>query len=84
LDLGLIQPCILTQTGQVTFWCGLAPLSVGNVAESYARLGKTSGAQVFPIRFESSVPLRGGAVRGAIPGFLKYERGDTERLQVVK
>jgi hypothetical protein len=35
----------------------------------YAKLGR-SPSQVFPVRFESDVEVRGGPLKGTIPGFL--------------
>ena len=66
-SLGTIQPHVVTEAGQVGFWCGMCQ---PDAARSYQLLGRT--ASVFPIRFESAVPLIGGVVTGSIPGFLFY------------
>ena len=65
--LGTIQPTIVTEAGQVGFWCGCCP---PDTAHSYQLLGRTTS--VFPVRFESAVPLVGGVVASSIPGFLYY------------
>jgi hypothetical protein len=75
-SLGTIQPQIVTEVGQVGFWCGrLRPDTV----RAYQLLGREA-ASVFPIHFESAVPLIGGRVTGMIPGFLYLEADfETER-----
>jgi hypothetical protein len=82
--LGTLQPIILTPHGQVMFWWGSITPEPAHVAESYSRLGKTSPAEVFPVRYESAVPLKGGKVRGEVPGFLILEDFRTMRTRVVK
>ena len=54
---------------EVGFWCGRVP---PDSARAYALLGRDAGS-VFPVRFESAVPLTTGAVSGSIPGFLCLE-----------
>jgi hypothetical protein len=73
---GTIQPQIVTDGGQVGFWCGRCP---PNTTRAY-RLLSRNAAGVFPVRFESAVPLVGGAVSGTLPGFLCLE----EDLETVK
>ena len=60
----------------------LAP-EPGHIAASYARLGKSSASQVFPLRFESDVPLVGGPITGELPGFMILENFKTMRTKVV-
>ena len=72
-SLGAIQPLIITERGQVGFWWGRLPL---DTASSYEMLGRDA-ASVFPIHFESSVPLVTGPVSGTLPGFLCLERDFT-------
>jgi hypothetical protein len=69
-DLGSIHPCIVTSLGQVAFWCGRIEPTSEQLAADYARLGKITSAQVFPIQFRSEVPLLSGPIAGKIPGFL--------------
>src|SRR6185369_14028391 len=78
-SLGLIQPQIVTDGGQVRFWCGRCP---PDTARAYQLLGRDS-ASVFPLRFESAVPLIGGAVSGTVPGFLCLE-SDFETVRAVQ
>jgi hypothetical protein len=84
LDLGHVQPCIVTPAGHVNFWYGAFPISPEDVVAGYSRLGKTDPAQVFPIQFESAVPLSGESIKGRIPGFLGFEDWRTGRIQVTK
>jgi hypothetical protein len=78
-ELGTIQPQIVTETGQVSFWCGLC---TPDTAKSYRLLGRET-AGVFPVRFESAVPLVGGVVAGTLPGFLCFEE-DLKTVKTIK
>lgn len=77
-SLGVIQPQIVTENGQVSFWCGRCP---PDPARAYQLLDRKA-LSVFPIRFESAVPLLGGAVSGTLPGFLCLE-SDFKTVRVV-
>src|SRR5208282_5143294 len=68
-SIGTLQPIIVTNRGQVRFWCGTAAPDSKRLAHSYELLGKNA-RHVFPVRFESEVELVGGPVRGSVPGFL--------------
>jgi hypothetical protein len=81
--LATLQPIIITPAGQIIFWCGMIVPTAQQIAGSYLRLGKSSASGVFPIRFESAVPLRDRQVRGDIPGFLILEDFKTMRTRVV-
>jgi hypothetical protein len=83
-DIGTIQPAVVVEGGQVSFWCGTLAPEPSQVAASYARLGKSSASEVFPVRFESDVELVGGPVAGELPGFLVLEDFRTMRTRVVK
>jgi hypothetical protein len=78
-----LQPIIKAPAGQIIFWCGMIVPTAQQMAESYLRLGKSSASGVFPIRFESAVPLLETQVRGEIPGFLILEDFSTMRTRVV-
>ena len=67
--LGTVQPQIVTECGQVGFWCGRCP---PYTARAYRLLGRDA-ASAFPIRFASAVSLVGGAVAGTVPGFMCLE-----------
>jgi hypothetical protein len=80
--IGTLQPIIVTERGQVRFWCGTAAPGVKRLAQSYAFLGKDA-KQVFPARFESDVELVGGPVRNTVPGFLVMEDFQTRKTRTV-
>lgn len=82
-DLGTIQPVVVTALGQVGFWCGGVAPPQESIAQSYSRLSKMP-SQVFPITFESVVPVSGGAIHGALPGFLVLEDWETGRTRTVQ
>lgn len=81
--LDAYQPAVVAAEGQVAFWCGMVVPPPEHIAKSYALLGKTSPQQVFPIRFESDVPLAGGPIAGEAPGFVILEDFKTMRTRVV-
>lgn len=68
------HPYIITNRGPVGFWQGTLVPSPAEIAGNYAKLGKESPAQVFPIQFVSEVPLVGGPARGEISGFMVLKR----------
>ena len=78
------HPTAVVADGQVGFWCGMRAPTKREIVEDYARLGKASAREVFPLRFESDVTLIGGPVRGKVPGFLVLENFRTMRTRVVK
>jgi hypothetical protein len=82
--LSTFQPIVITPAGQVVFWCGMIVPDAATIAESYLRLGKTDASKVFPLRFESAVPLKCGTIKGQIPGFLVLVDFKTMRTRVVQ
>src|SRR5262245_10522241 len=68
-SLGTLQPIVLTPRGQVGFWCGAMRPKRADLDRLYRRLRRRA-SEVFPCRFRSDVPLRGGAVEGTLAGFL--------------
>ena len=81
-SIGTLQPIIVTERGQVRFWCGTAAPGVKRLAQSYAFLGREP-TQVFPARFESDVELVGGPVTNSVPGFLVLEDFQTRKTRTV-
>ena len=80
--VGTLQPIIVTDRGQVRFWCGTAVPDAKRLAHSYKLLGKDA-QHVFPVRFESDLDLVGGPVKGSVPGFLVLEDFQTRRTRTV-
>lgn len=81
-SVGTLQPIIVTDQGQVRFWCGTSVPGTKRLAQSYRLLGKEA-KQVFPLRFESDVELVHGPVRNSVPGFLVMEDFQTRRTRTV-
>jgi hypothetical protein len=80
--VGALQPIIVTEQGQVRFWCGTSVPGPKRLAQSYRLLGKEA-KEVFPLLFESEVELAGGPVTGSVPGFLVMEDFQTRRTRTV-
>ena len=70
-SLGTIQPILLTEQGQVPFWCGAIAPSAEDVRSAYEKLGRDA-SKVFPCRYSSSVKLLGGPVTGEVSGFMYF------------
>ncbi len=83
-DLGTIQPAVVVREGQVSFWYGIITPEPRQIEASYARLGKTSASEVFPLRFESDVELVGGTVAGELLGFIVIEDLATMKTRIIK
>jgi len=82
-DLSSCQPAVGVPGGQVSFWRGMLALRPEDLSNSYALLKRASPAQVFPIKFESDVPIAGGPVVRQVPGLLILEDFKTMRTRVV-
>jgi hypothetical protein len=82
--LGTLQPVIITPGGQVGFWCGLRAPDSTAIEQDYRILGRAKPEEVFPVRFQSDIPLSCGELGGEIPGFLVIEDLKTRRIRVVK
>jgi hypothetical protein len=81
-SIGALQPIIVTDRGQVRFWCGTAAPDAKRLARSYELLGKDAN-RVFPLQFESEVELAGGPAKGSVPGFLVLEDFQTRKTRTV-
>jgi hypothetical protein len=81
-SIGILQPIIVTNRGQVRFWCGTTEPDSKRLARNYEWLGKDAG-RLFPVHFESEVELVGGPVRGSMPGFLVLEDFQTRKARIV-
>lgn len=80
--LGTLQPIIVTEQGQVGFWCGVIEPDAARLSHFYQLLGRDA-SQVFPVRFESEVDLVSGNVAGRVPGFLVLEDFRTQKTRTV-
>jgi hypothetical protein len=79
--LGTIQPQIITQRGQVPFWCGAFRPTSEVLAQNYDRLERTAD-RVFPLRFTSEIEIVGGPVVGVLNGF-QYMEMATEKIHEI-
>jgi hypothetical protein len=80
--IGTLQPIVVTEQGQVGFWCGIIVPDSVHLTSCYELLGRDAG-RVFPIRFESAVDLVGGKVAGSVLGFLVLEDFQTQRTRTL-
>lgn len=78
-SLPTVLPRIVVLAGQVMFWFGALPPAPDTLKEAYATLGK-SAAEVFPVAFESAVPVVAGPVRGSVAGFGHYQPPDYDTI----
>jgi hypothetical protein len=80
-DVRMSQPIIMTEHGQVALWYGILKPSAETISENYRLLNKTS-AQVFPVRFKSTVEMQGGSIEGMLDGFLYFRRDESHPLRI--
>jgi hypothetical protein len=81
-NLGRLQPIIVTDAGQVMFWCGSIAPSADELARRYGLLGRDAN-KVFQVRFESQVPLVGGAINGTISGFFVLDDWKNAKVKII-
>jgi hypothetical protein len=82
--LGTHQPVIVAEGGQVRFWFGAWMPDRAAMDASYLLLGKPDPSVVFPVRFDSDVPLECGHSSGEIDGFLFLEDLISRRTRVLR
>ncbi len=82
-SLGSVQPAVVTDTGQVSFWCGIIAPSRQHLDGCYKLLGKLP-EHVFPLSFRSDVPLLGGQIEGTIPGFVVLKDMKSRKTSVIQ
>lgn len=63
------QPFIVATGGHVGFWHGALPLKTSEIRRSYALLGKSEPADVFPVKCVCDLPTLFGAAEWTIEGF---------------
>jgi hypothetical protein len=80
--IGTIQPIIVLPDGQVGFWNGIFALSEDKILKNYKMLGVQNPNELFPVRFQSSVPITTGPVQVTISGFMYLAEEGGE--QVIK
>jgi hypothetical protein len=82
-SISTLQPIIITPSGQVVFWCGMIEPSRADSTEATRALGSRLPTRYSPLRFESATPLRAGALRAEIPGFIVLEDFQTGRTRIM-
>lgn len=78
--LGSLQPTIMTDRGQISFWFGIVQPTQEIIADAYSAIGKRP-EHIFPISFSLAVP-RSRPLNGNIPGFLHLEGPNFEVIRV--
>jgi len=80
-SLGAIQPHIIAEGGQVSFWCGIIEPKEDAIRKDYGLLGKTS-EKLFPLRFKALVPTKGVRLEGTVPAYLfKTKEGEVVEVR---
>jgi hypothetical protein len=78
--LGRLQPTIITDRGQISFWFGIVQPTQEIMADAYSAMGRRP-EHVFPISFSLAVS-RSSPLNGNIPGFLHLEGPNFEVIRV--
>jgi hypothetical protein len=71
-SIGTTQPIIVTEKGQVGFWCGVMKPTEEIIRNHYGILGVTKPADVFPLKYETVFPISSGTIKGQLTGFLYF------------
>ena len=82
-DLGAIQPAIVTDEGQVSFWFGAFEPPRSYIESSYALLGKRSD-EVFPLSFALDAASNVYEAKGIVQGFMVMEDWDSSEIRIVR
>jgi hypothetical protein len=73
-DLGIIQPIITTENGQVNIWWGAMKPSRDELEKYYVLLDNKEASEIFPLKFNSIIEIEGGPVEGVVHGFLYLKK----------
>ncbi|MYM69172.1 hypothetical protein GTP45_20355 [Pseudoduganella sp. FT55W] len=82
-DLGSIQPAIVTDNGQVSFWFGCLEPPRTYIESSYAVLGK-SADEIFPLSFALDAASNIYEAAGIVQGFMVMEDWDSSDIKIVR
>jgi len=82
-SLGVIQPAVVTDQGQVSFWLGVIEPTSEQLAADYERL-QTDADSAFPIHFQSDLPSTHGPISGTIAGFYVLEDFSTGQFRTMR
>lgn len=77
--LGVLQPTIVTEQRQVSFWFGLSRPARPLLAQLYAALD-CGPHELFPLRFTATFELPGGTHAGMVPAFMGLASIDDPRV----
>ena len=78
--LGTIQPSICLSKSQASFWYGATAPDQQEIDATLKLLDRTAD-QLFPLAFESDVPMAIPSVRGSIPGFLYLSHNKIQSIK---
>ncbi len=81
--LGSLQPAVVTNIGQVSFWCGSIAPTQEYIESSYAVLGKKS-EEIFPLFYALDTELIDYDISGTVPGFLVLESWNSSSTRVIR
>jgi hypothetical protein len=82
-DLGVIQPVVITDQGQILFWFGMITPTSEQLASAYERLGSDADS-AFPMRYQSNLPSTHGVITGTIAGFSVLEDFASNRVRTIR
>ena len=82
-SLGVVQPVVVTDQGQVLFWLGVIAPTSEQLAGEYERL-QSDADSTFPIHFQSDLPSIHGPIAGTIGGFYVLEDFSTGQFRTIR
>jgi hypothetical protein len=82
-SLAVVQPVVVTEQGQVSFWLGMFAPTSEQLAGDYELL-QSDADSTFPIHFRSDLPSTHGPISGVIAGFYVLEDFSTGEFRTIK
>jgi len=82
-DFGYIQPTIITQKGQVNFWCGMDKPTEITIDGNYQIIAIPK-EKIFPVTFKAVIPTPGLFTKGALEGFYYSPNPDDNKIIFTK
>jgi len=67
-DLGIIQPNIITDQGQIPFWHGIREPNSTEISDFLKMMGKPS-TDVFPLKYACDIKIDSIIIEGTLEGF---------------
>lgn len=82
-SVGVVQPVVVMEQGQVSFWLGMFTPSPEQLAGDYELL-QSDADSTFPVQFQSDLRSTHGPISGTIVGFYVLEDFSTGEFTTIR